>query len=262
MPDGFSGIEASLAVAEADAEALIVAAKRLQSVAIKARTAAQQGDLSALRVQRQAVVEEANAARAAADVLRGSWPLDAADEEAYLGSTAFSEELLRAAAEAGVGLYDRGSSLACYPSVVRIVPKEGAVTIDRKRFRVVRPSRLVRHLAAAQRREPKLRARAFLETIASAYHLLARNADGIMRLVDIHAALTLLPTARADYGQQEFVRDVYLLDASGETVTKSGHRMRLSAGATGSKGRTGLLVVVTRDGVERTYYGVEFAKEG
>jgi hypothetical protein len=261
MTDDSPTLEGALARTEADAESAVATVKRLQRAANAALKAARTGDLTALR---RAMGDAEDAVGESLDrvtALQDGWAFaDEEAEEAHFASGAYRQELIEAAREAGVGLYEQGDALAAYPSLLRVQPRSRAVTIDRKAIRTVRPSYLARQLLAAQRREPKVRAAAFLETLLRAYRLLARTAGDMVKLIDVYQALTMLPTARADYGQQEFARDLYLLDASGMSEARDGSRMRLTPGATGSKNPAGLLVVVTREGVERTYYGLEFAR--
>jgi hypothetical protein len=168
--------------------------------------------------------------------------------------------LLAHAERAGLAIFDQEGVLSSYPSLVRTLPRQQAVSIDRKPHRQVRPSHLVTHLKELQNREPKLSIERFAEMLHAAYRLLAPEPGAMVRLMEIHHALTLLPGSARDYGVQEFARDVYLLDRSGHDRTKSGAQIRLSAGATSARDRRNLLLVVTRDGVEKSYYGIEFAE--
>ena len=68
--------------------------------------------------------------------------------------------------------------------------------------------------------------------------------------------MTILPGQSAVYSQQEFVRDVYLLDESGVDCTRDGLQMTLPA-SSGAR-TTSTLVTVMRDGDVKIYYGIEF----
>lgn len=255
-----AGLETLLAATEAEAETALGAAKRLQSAVAAARKAALVGDLRALR-RALANTEEALAdAAEAAGQLRDSWPLSESEETEIFSSGAFTAELLAEADRAGLAIFDQEGVLSSYPSLVRTLPRQQAVSIDRKPYRQVRPTRLVAHLKELQNREPKLSVERFTETLYAAYRLLAPEPGAMVRLMDIHQALTLLPGSARDYGLQEFARDVYLLDRSGHDRTRTGAQIRLSAGATSARDRRNLLLVVTRDGAEKTYYGVEFVE--
>lgn len=258
---GLTSLEDALQAMEAQAAAAQAAVRRLASIVRSARRAAQQGDLKGLR----RALEGAQAAslRAGEQMveLRAGWKLSEAEEESYLSSGAYTRELRQAAREAGLALYEQDGILSCYPSLVRVQPRDRAVRIDRKLHRQIRPSYLVRYLLSRQKHPPRLHPEQFLETLLAAYEVLSGQRRGSMeKLVDIYRILTLLPGARRDYPQWEFARDVYLLDASGLKTTRDGIPFRLHAGATGAKRRTNLLVVITREGVERTYYGIEFQR--
>lgn len=258
--DNGRSLEQALMSTQEDAEKALAATGKLQRAVKTAVKAAETGDLTALR---RAFDDADDAVGLVAELtagLRDGWAFaDEAMEEAHLGSGPYKAELLEAARVSGVGLFDQGEDvLACYPSLVRIAPARRQVVIDKKPVRQIRPSFLMRALSKAQAKEPQLRAGQFIELLHQAYRL--RGGDGgTQRLGQIHAVLTLLPSAKRDYGRQEFARDIYLLDGSGQTETKSGARMRLHTGSTGARSRPGdLLVVVTREGVEKTYYAVEF----
>lgn len=184
------------------------------------------------------------------------------DEHAYLTSGAYTKELLAAAADAGVEAFEEDERILSYPSVVRVLAGEGVLEIDRRRERRLRPSTVVRLLAAAQGRAPRFRPEAFLDSLRGAYELVVarqgKQADAVVRLVDVWSVLTLLPGQAREYTKQEFARDLYLLDQSGVTsTTRSGRRLRWSA-STGTKG-AGVLTTVARGGQQQRYWGVSFA---
>jgi hypothetical protein len=122
---------------------------------------------------------------------------------------------------------------------------------------------LIKHLQAIQNKPTRTNVKQVLETLVRAYQLTAADNNarsGVVRLVDIYKNLTVLPSARRDYTQQEFARDIYLLDESGITEATNGLQMRLHSGASGSRSPRQLLRVVDRSGAQRTYYGVEFTE--
>lgn len=255
---GSVSLEAALAATEAEADDALAVAKRLQSVVAAARKAATSGDLRALRRSLAGAEDALADAAEAVGRLREGWTLSEEDETELLASGAFARELMQHAEAAGLAIFDQDGVLSSYPSLVRTVPRQQAVTIDRKPHRQIRPTALVAHLAALRNREPSLSEARFAETIHAAYRILTPEPGVMVRLTDIYGALTLLPAAAKEYGVQEFARDVYLLDRSGHTTVRSGATLRLSAGATSARDRRNLLLVVTREGVEKSYYGVEF----
>jgi hypothetical protein len=258
MEDASRSLESALARTEDDAREALAVARRLQAAVAAAQKAAVVGDLRALRRQIAAAEDLVGDIAERVNDLSEGWPFSEEQEVKLFSSGAYARELLEAAERVGLGLYEQDGVLASYPSLVRIVPAQAQVTIDRKRHAQVRPSRLAAHLRDLQGRDPRLKEDRFLETLYAAYELVTGGRGGTVRLTELHRALTLLPSAKADYGVQEFARDVYVLDGSGLRETRRGKRMRLQSGATAAKDRRNLLVVVTREGVEKTYYGVEF----
>jgi hypothetical protein len=250
--------EETMAAAERAVDGALKAAAAATRELRKAHTGAKNGQVRDLRRALQAaeaaaagLVEEARAARAGFDL----------DEQQYLASGGYTKELLAAATAAGVAVYEEDERLLCYPSLVRVLPGDAAVEIDRKRERRLRPSMLASLLAAAQGRTPRFRPEPFLDSLRSGYELEVARAgkkfDAVVRVVDIWAVLTLLPGQSKDYTKQEFARDLYLLDQSGVIRTpRSPRELRWSA-STGTKG-TGVLTTVARSGQQQRYWGISF----
>jgi len=157
-------------------------------------------------------------------------------------------------------MFEEDDRLLCYPSIIRVVPGDALVEIDRRRERRLRPSTLIGLLSAAQQRPPRFRAAQFLESLATGYeHVVARldkKPDAVVRLVDIWAMLTLLPGQAKEYTRPEFARDLYLLDQSSERVTKAGRALRWHA-SSGTR-TAGVLTTVARTGQQQRYWGVSF----
>src|SRR5262249_13197664 len=80
-------------------------------------------------------------------------------------------------------------------------------------------------------------------------------------LAEVYRALTLLPNAAKEYDRSDFARDLYSLQSSGTTTTKSGARLSLPA-STGTKGSTSIFTFVSPDGQQVLYYGIEFSEGG
>ena len=186
------------------------------------------------------------------------------DEHAYLSSGAYVKELLAEAAARGLTIVEDDDRLLCYPSLLRVVPGEAAIEIDRVRDRRLRPSTLVTALARAQERGQRFKAEPFLDSLRAGYELLVaagdKRDDAVIRLVEIWNVLTMAPGQRTQYSRQEFARDLYLLDQSGVTKTgRSPRTLRWSA-STGTKG-AGVLITVARDGQQQKYWGVSFTAD-
>jgi len=248
-------LERALARTEADTDAALKAAAALTSQLKRAKKASQSGALRDLERALETAEDLSGALRDSVRTARSGWRFD---DRGHLESGAFIREVLGKARAAGVAVVELDEGLVSYPSLVRILPADAAIEIDRKRERSIRPSVVVEKLRAAQARPPRFRAEQFLETLLRAYRLVvAENGRGVgsaARVVDVHRVLTLLPGA--SYTKQEFARDLYLLDESGVTRTREGLTLSLAA-ATGTKGGTSL-TAVTKSGDVKPYYAIGF----
>jgi hypothetical protein len=224
----------------------------------KARAGAKNGQVRDLRRALQAA--EAAAAELAGQAHAARAGFDPGEQD-YLASGGYTKELLASAGAAGVTMFEEDERLLCYPSLVKVLPGDAAVEIDRRRERRIRPSVLVGLLATAQARPPRFKPEPFLDSLRSAYELVVarehKKPDAVVRLLDVWAVLTMLPGQSREYTKHEFARDLYLLDQSGVTATaRSPRQLRWSA-STGTKG-TGVLTTVTRSGQQQRYWGVSF----
>jgi hypothetical protein len=252
-----SSFEAALSRTQGQAEATLKSAASVTRELRKARAAAATGQVRELRRALDAAVGEAADLLASARQTHDTFGFD---DAAHLASGGYAKELLAMAADIGVNLFEEDERLLCYPSVVRVVPGDSVVEIDRKRERRLRPSVLLRLLAAVQEKPGRFRADQLLESIAGGYDLLVakseKKADAVVRLYDIWEVLTLLPGGARGYTRQEFARDLYLLDQSHADKTKDGRLLRWHA-SSGTR-TSGVLTTVSRAGQQQRYWGVSF----
>ena len=252
--------ESALGAVQGGTESALKSAGGVTRELRKARVAAVSGQVRELRRALSAAAELADDLSAAVQEVRASYDLD---EGSYLGSGEYAKELLAMAAERGLAMFEEDDRLLCYPSIMRIVPGDSVIEIDRRRERRLRPSVLIALLSAAQQRPPRFRAEQFLESVASGYALLVaqadKKADAVVRLVDIWSVLTLLPGQGKEYTRPEFARDLYLLDQSGARTTKDGRGLRWHA-SSGTRA-AGLLTTVARTGQQQRYWGVSFTAQ-
>ncbi len=238
------------------ADGAVAASKKLLAASKELAKAADDGDV----VKLHKAVEKLTSAMAAArqDVANAAtgWPLTAEDEERLLRS-GFEDELVAVARDQGLTIRRHEQRLVVFPSVLRVLPSQRAVQIDRRRVTAIRPSKLVGVLKAAAAKKPRLAPERFIETLHAAYRLVVGSDGAGTTLAHVYAALTLLPDAKRDYSVSDFTRDVFLLDRSGVTSTKSGARLSLPA-ATGTKGGSRVFEFVDPSGEPVTYYGVRF----
>jgi hypothetical protein len=250
------GLEAALAttaelVSEAQ-RAASAAASELKRASASSAT----GSVRDLRRALDAALKASEVLSQAARDARESYQLD---ETEYLASGGYLTELLAEAAERGVAMHAEDERLLCYPSLIRVLPADAAIEVDRRRDKRLRPSVVIERLAAAQNSPPRFKAPPFLESLAGAYEVLAASQDKpdpVLRLDAVWGVLTLLPGQARDYTRSEFARDLYLLDQSRVMTTKAGRRLRWHA-SSGTRG-TGVLTTVAKSGQQQRYWGVSF----
>jgi hypothetical protein len=255
-------LEATLEATEREIEGALRAATATARELKRALAAARTGQIRDLR--KALAAAQGSAAGLAEDSRAVAEGFDF-DEQGYLSSGAYVKELLAAAEARGLAIVEDDERLLCYPSLLRVLPGDAVIEVDKVRDRRLRPSVLVAALARAQERGPRFKAETFLDSLRSAYELLVagsnvstdKPADAVVRLVDVWSVLTLLPGQRGLYSKQEFARDLYLLDQSGTTSTPRSPRVLRWAASTGTKG-AGALVTVARNGQQQRYWGISF----
>lgn len=252
------GLETTLAMTEERVDAALKEAAAVTRELKKAKTGAQRGQLRELRRALDNATSLAADATRAAEAAQASFDFD---EKDHLESGSYAKELLEAAAVQDVAMFEADERLLCYPSLIKILPGDAAVEIDRRREKRLRPSVLVALLAATQERPPRFRPQPFLESLERGYDLVRSRGDrpdaAVVRLVDVWNVLTLLPGQQREYTRPEFARDLYLLDSSGEATAKSGRVLRWHA-SSGTRG-SGALATVAKTGQQQLYWGVSFA---
>jgi hypothetical protein len=256
--DGVQTIEAAFARAESEAEAAIKAATAVLSTLKRYRSAARQGKIRDIRTAGEAARQGIGALDAQVAELAESWSFD---DEGYLQDGGYTAELIERAEREGLRISELDGRLYCYPSLIRVLPADRALAIDKAKERRLRPSVLVAHLKENQKRPPRFRPDAFLASLYSAYKVAIkqqnRSEQAVVPLGELYELLTMLPGQSREYTKAEFARDVYLLDQSGETATRDGARIEFHAGA-GARVPRGALSVVTQHGDEKRYHGISF----
>jgi hypothetical protein len=255
-----TGLEGALARVEREVEACSKAVASLARELKRAHAAAASGQVRELRRTLNAV--QAMASDAVQRVAAAATAYDV-DESDMLASGAYAKELLAVAEASDVAMFADDDRLLCYPSIVRVLPGDVALEIDRKRARGIRPSVVVAQLAKAQRAGPRFKPGPFLASLVSAYDLVVagqgKAPGAVVRLLDIYNALTLLPGQSRDYTRAEFARDLYLLDQSGETAGPGERRLRWAA-SSGTR-QAGVLTTVAMSGQQQRYWGIAVESE-
>lgn len=234
------------------------AANVLTKAAKQLERAAQDGDLIKLRKAVEAIETADRLAQQEASNATHAWPFSPEEEEALLRDR-YEGELLAAAEDRGIKITRQDDRLIVYPSILRLLPEGRAVQVDRIKMTAIRPSKLADHLKANQAKRPRFRPEQFLESLYAAYKLVIgpKGIDGTT-LALVYQALTLLPGASRDYDKSDFARDLYFLQSSTVTTTRSGARVTFPA-STGTKGASQLFTFVGPDGTPIVYYGITFS---
>jgi hypothetical protein len=253
----------------ADTErAAVAASKSAAAVAKSARAlerAAKTGNLNAIR----RVQADLNAALSAltqeVENTAQAWPFQPGEEEAYLKDH-FAAELQQIANGRGLDIQERDERLIAHPSILRVLPANRAVRIDRKQVSTIRPGYLVNLLRENQKKPARFNGSAFLEAVYKAYRMragghfpdkeLGSDQSPVVPLVAIYEALTLLPGTGRDYSRTEFALNLYRLDTDGPKATRSGARLHLHGG------RQSPISLVAPDGHLLTYHNIAFSEVG
>jgi hypothetical protein len=257
-----TGLEGALARAEADVEVASRSAASLARELKRARAASASGQVRDLR---RALDAAAGLARELTDQVRAAGEAYDVDEADLLASGAYAKELLAVASEAGVAVFEEEDRLLCYPSIVRLLPGDLALEIDRRKARGIRPSVVVDQLRRAQQAGPRFKPEPFLASLLEAYDLVrtrqGKAPGAVVRLLEVYRVLTLLPGQARDYTKPEFARDLYLLDQNGLTTTGSPPRRMRWAASTGTR-QSGVLTTVAKSGQQQRYWGIAFEEVG
>ncbi len=257
-------LEKSLARTESDAGAALKAAQAVVQTLKKYCNTLKVGNLKDLRLAIDDVEKAELALRQQIATTKASWDFDV---DSYLNSNAFIKEILAMGEQKGIRIFERDDRLYCYPVLIRVVPSERQVRIDKTAEKRLRPTVLVNNLKELQGKPPRFHPEAFLESLYNAYKKEVQSkgkglpiSGTVISLLDIYKLLVLLPGQSKEYSKQEFARDIYLLDRSGVSATRKGAKVSLPA-STGTKIPSRTLSIINENGEEKLYYGISFSDE-
>ncbi len=253
---------------ERAAASTLESATDLAKAARQMHKAAQDGNIGGIRRAAESLTQSLGSLRQEVANATATWPFDDEAEEQYLNDQ-YAAELRNAATEKGLDIFERDGRLISYPSVIRVLPGEKAVRIDRKKVSTIRPSRLASILMENQNKRPRFRREAFLEALYKAYRIVSgeqshgrliddRQAASVVPLTKIYEVFTSLPGSSRDYDKTDFARDLYFLDEGEVRQTRSGERVTFPA-STGIRSAKGTFSFVGPDGHVITYYGIQFS---
>lgn len=186
------------------------------------------------------------------------------EEEAYLASEAFLNELAEAARAAGVRAFLGENTLYSYPLVVKVQPQKRSLLLGKHRESCLRPTFVAQRLRKHQIETGRIAEATFLEVLYTAYALLVKDRESgntllgkVVPLTDVYGVLTMLPQVSRDYSRHDFSVDIYRLDRSRIQRTKTGACITFPA-STGTRATSGTFCITGETGQELRYYGVAF----
>lgn len=253
---------------ERAAEAARKSAADVVSRAKALAKAAQTGNVAAIKRGQKTLDAALDTLRQEVANARSCWPFAEAEEQRLFAED-YTRELRDAAAETGLDMHERDGRLIAHPSVLRVLPAECAVRVDRKKISTVRPTYLASLLREKQGKTGRFPPQRFLECLYGVYaditnessaDMLSESAGRVVPLARIYKLMTALPGAARDYDRGDFARDLYALDTEGPRRTRSGATVSFPA-STGTKRSGDLFSFIGRDGSSVDYYGIKFSGE-
>jgi hypothetical protein len=262
--------EEGFAAAENAADSMLKALSDVATLARQLRRASQDGNIAAIRRTSERLDANVNRIRQEAANAANAWPFTEEAEREYL-EDGYTEELKGEAQKKGLQVFDRDGRLIAHPSVVRVMPGERAVRIDRRQSSAVRPTKIVADLEKLQNSPPRSNPQQLLEKLYQTYlELTDRDtADSlklgkvgqVVRLNRVYSLWTGRPQAEREYSRLDFARDLYNLETSGVNQVRSRARVSFPASA-GTRSTQGIISFVGPDGEPVLYYGIQFTGAG
>ena len=276
LVQGFNDAEKTAELTLRSATDLDGLAKQLGKDAIQLQKAAKEGNIGAIKLRTAAIGRVASNLAEVPGLLRQTvvntveaWPFSDEQEERYLREQ-YTDELRVVAARKGLDIYERDGNLISHPSIIRILPENRSVKIDKKAaLKTIRPSYLAQILATNQKKPPRFPSERFLESLHTIYRLIIGGQTSerqvkdllgtVVPLHQVYTAFTARPGSNREYDRTEFARDLYQLEANGPRQTRSGLRVSFPA-STGARSIRQTFTFIGPDGHVRTYYGIRFSE--
>ena len=265
-----STFEEGFAAAESAADSVQKTLSDVTRLARQMRKAAQDGNIAAVRRTSERLQDSVGLIQQEVANAADAWPFEPDQEREYLQEQ-YTEELKREAQKKGLQIFDRDGRLIAHPSVVRVMPGERVVQINRRQTSTIRPTKIVADLENLQKRPPRFNPQPFLESLYQTYLELtdSNTADGlklgkvgqVVRLNRIYNLWTGRPGSSREYSQLDFAKDLYGLENSDVREVRSGARVSFPA-STGTRSRGGTISFTGPDGEPVIFYGVQFSGVG
>ena len=260
-------LEQAFGDAEEAAEAARKSAASVVSHAKALAKAAHTGDIAGIKRCQERLRDAVAALQKEVSNADSYWPFTD-DEERRILDEEYIETLKTIAAQKDLRMFEREGLLMSYPSIVRVLPAERAVRVDRKKISTIRPSYLVGLLRARQEKTSAFPPQRFLESLYGVYgdivgrassDLLHTQSGRVVPLVRIYKLMTALPGAARDYDRSDFARDLYTLDSQGPRHTRSGAEVSFPSSTGTRQRKSDLFSFVGPDGESVEYYGIRFS---
>ena len=253
---------------EGAAEAARKSAGSVVSQARALAKAARTGNIASIRRCQEKLNEALIALQQEVSNAGSCWPFSDEEEQRLFGGQ-YADVLKAAAAAKGLKIHERDGLLISYPSIVRILPAERAVRVDRKKIPTVRPSHLVDLLLANQKKSSDFLSQRFLESLYAVYadvvsgassDLLPASGGRVVPLARIYKLMTAFPGTARDYDRSDFARDLYILESNGPRRTRDGATVSFPSSTGARKRSSDLFSFIGPSGDNAEYYGIRFSK--
>ena len=260
-----NSFESGFDIVERTAKSTKESASQIGKIATRLEKAAKRGEINAMRRELAALDSSLAALRQQAANAQEAWPFQSEEESNYLLDGYMSELHQVASEKELLKTHLQDGRLIAHPSIVRPLPSNRAVSVDKRQVSTIRPSYLAQLLVKNQKKPARFKTDEFLEALYETYKLVARVQSGSARpslasgrgptvqLNRIYQSLTSLPGVRRDYDRTEFARDLYNLELSGSR-TRSGAQVFFPSA------RQGGFQFVNPDGLVIVYSTIQFSE--
>ena len=252
----FGATEAAAAAARESANGVVKQARALEK-------AAQTGNIASIGRAQRNLQEALEALREPVQEAVSCWRLTDDEVERRLRES-YAAELQAAADAQGLEVFERDGLLFSYPCLVRVVPGQQAVRVDRKKVSTIRPGHLVGILLKNREKSSGFPSNRFIECLYKVYCELLKEqrpdlagAGRVVPLARIYGLITALPGSAREYDRTDFARDLYALESEGPDRTRSGAVVSFPA-STGTRRQGDVFSFVGPTGDLVHYYGISF----
>ena len=264
--------EQGFADAENAADSVLTTLGEVSKLARQLRKEARDGNIAGVRRSAERLQDGLNLIMQEVANALDAWPFTPEEEQMYLRDQ-YHGELIEEARKKNLQIFYRDGNLVAHPSIIRVMPVDRKVQINRTETLKIRPTKIATDLEALQKRTRR-NPQTFLEDLYRAYVRLTsiRQSDAmefgaagqvvqLKRIYDDISLYTRLSGARLEYTLLDFAQDLYSLEDSDIRQTRTGARVSFPA-STGTRGTSGTISFVGPNGESILYYGIQFTGGG